>query len=363
MLKHIDLPFSAYIVVGLVIGICFFNFKAGLVLSISTILVALIYKKISPKNFNLLLISIFIGYYLHHRQINVFHDFKNKANHKKFDVTGFILDYEKVPGNLFKHKLTIQTGLFSNFHEKHCWTKQIYIYTQNFPATYVGDEIVLENLVFNFSNNSHFESFLIKNNIAGTVFTKTINFKKLPKKNRCILNTKFFLKKYKQSLLKKINQKMSCTTAAMFNSIFLGNKYYNKLEISRLKNSFQTWGTIHYLARSGLHLVIISAIWQVLCNLLQIPFILSHLIVLLFMLIFGILSWSALPFVRALIMIICYRICHFAKLQIHILHILNISCIATLLNNPIAFFFLDFQLSFLLTYGLIFFNEILSIKK
>lgn len=155
---------------------------------------------------------------------------------------------------------------------------------------------------------------------------------------------------------------MSNSTKIMFNSIFAGYKNSHQNQFNELKNEFQTWGIIHYLARSGLHLVIISTIWQVICTILQIPIIFSNLIILLFMLLFYALTWSALPFMRALIMIVCCRICHALKLQVHLLHILNISCIFTLLNNPISIFFLDFQLSFLLTYGLIFFNEISYMK-
>lgn len=361
MLKHPGSPFSTYIVVGLATGICFFNFKIGLLLFILTSLIVFIYQKISPTNFNLLLISLMSGYYLYHRQISIFHDFKNTINHKTFNVTGLVVDYEKTPGNLFKHKLTVQTTLFSNSNEKINLTKCICIYTQKFPTAYVGDEILLENLRFNFASNNHFEQFLIKNNIAATVFVTTLNFKKVACPS--ISRATTFLKKYKRSILKKINLKMNHPTAAMFNSIFLGNKSCNKLEIVKLKHTFQTWGIIHYLARSGLHLVVIGAIWQILCNVLQIPFVLSNVIISLFMIIFCLLSWSALPFLRALIMIICYRICRFWKLQIHMLHLLNLSCIITLLHNPISIFSLDFQLSFLLTYGLIFSNELLSLKK
>lgn len=151
---------------------------------------------------------------------------------------------------------------------------------------------------------------------------------------------------------------MSLPTKIMFNSIFIGHKNDHKSAFNQLKNNFQTWGIVHYLARSGLHLMIISTIWQTICTVLRIPITLSNLIILLFILLFWILTLSGLPFIRALIIIFCYRICHLLKLQVHLLHILNISCILTLVNNPISIFFLDFQLSFLLTYGLIFFNEL-----
>jgi ComEC/Rec2-related protein len=162
--------------------------------------------------------------------------------------------------------------------------------------------------------------------------------------------------------MRKINSKMTLTTKAAFNSIFLGNKLWYKKELGKIKNNFQVWGLIHYLARSGLHLVIIATIWQSVCVMIQVPIIISNVVVLFFMIIFSLLSWPALPFIRAFIMLASYKLCNFFELQTNLLHILNISCILTLLNNPTSLFFLDFQLSFSLTYGLVLFNEISRIK-
>lgn len=361
MLKDICLPFSIYLVIGVISGIYFFNFKKFyLLIILLSSLILFIYKNISIINFNLFLISILAGHCSYHKQISDFYRFKKQIDQKIFDITGKLVDYEKKPENFFKHKLTVQVELFSSQTEKLAVSKNIYIYTQKFPAVYVGEKIILENLRFNFPANKHFEQFLIKNNVAATVFIPTLNFKKIasPKNNLVT-----FLKKYKCNLLKKINLKMNSATKTMFNSIFLGKKTHNKTQFTALRDNFQAWGIIHYLARSGLHLVIIGAIWQFFCNALRLSFISSNIIILLLMLIFYLLSWQALPFIRALIMIVCYRICRFYQLQIHVLHILNLSCIIILLSNPIALFFLDFQLSFVLTYGLVFLNELSHLKR
>lgn len=365
MLKSFYLPFSTYIILGLATGIFLANFKLLLIILVLIIFVLLINKKVTKNQAYLLTASILLGHYLYHRQINIYHEFKNKINHKIFDVTGFVTSYEYTPGNLFRHKLTLKTNIFSNATEKFSRTKYLYLYAQKFPVAYIGDEILLNNLKFNFTTNQHFEHFLIKNNIAATVFTPNLNFKKKSNypNNASIFDISNLLKKYKHNVLKKINLKMSSQTTTMFNSIFLGHKLCNKWQFNKLKQNFQTWGIVHYLARSGLHVVIISTIWQILCNLCQIPFALSNIFILLCMLLFCLLSWSALPFWRALIMITCYRICHFWHLPVHTLHILNTSCIVIILNNPISIFFLDFQLSFLLTYGLVFLNEISYMKK
>ncbi len=355
MPKFINLPFSIYIVLGLVVGTCTTNlfFLSAALLFITGIFI----KKQWPiKIFNTLLFSVILASYLARLQVNSFNDLKSQLNQKTFNITGTVIEYEKIEDSFFKHKIIIQASLLENQTQKIATNKSFAIYTQKFPRMYLGEQVVLQNLKFNFSNDLLFENYLIKNKLAASVFTNSLDFKILKD------SPVFLLNKYKLSLLKKINSKMNDATKIMFNSIFAGYKNNHRSGTNRLKSDFQTWGIIHYLARSGLHLVIISTIWQTLCTVLKVPIALSNLVILLFMLLFYALTWSAIPFMRALIMIVCYRICNLLKLQVHLLHILNISCIFSLLNNPISIFFLDFQLSFLLTYGLIFFNEISYMK-
>ena len=357
MLKRIHLPLSIYFVAGLVVGINLINFTPiKLCYFFLFITLVFIKKQWLLKIFNIVLFSIILGYGLANMQVNQFNDFKSQINHQTFSITGTVINYDKIEDSIFKHRLIIKTSLFSNHNQQLTASKKIAIYTKIFPKVFLGEEIIVNNLKFNFSNDQYFQDYLIKNQLAATAFVANLDFKVL----KVISN--FLLAKYKQAILKKINFKMNDSTKIMFNSIFAGYKNNHKNELNQLKNNFQTWGIIHYLARSGLHLVIISTIWQTICTILQIPIMFSNLIILLFMLIFYTLTWSALPFMRALIMIICCRVCQALGLQIHLLHILNISCILTLLNNPISIFFLDFQLSFLLTYGLIFFNEISYMK-
>lgn len=365
MLKSIYLPFSFYIVVGFLFGIYLYSTKILLIALIMCVFIFCYLEKFSIRNSSLLIISIFVGNYCYNKQISSFQNFKNQINHHNFDVTGCVIDYTKNSNNLFKHRLTIQAETFSNQIKSFKITKHLYLYTQKSPAVYIGDEILIKDLKFNLTDNGCFDNFLIKNNIAATIFTFKLNFKKKSNSTNTfsILKIKNLLKKYKNHLLKKINLKMNKQTATIFNSVFLGYKINHSFEIKKLKQSFQTWGTVHYLARSGLHLVIISTIWQTISNLFKIPFIFSNILMLFNMLIFYLLSWSAIPFWRALIVIMCNRIYQLWHLPIHPIHILNISCILMILKNPISIFFLDFQLSFLLTYGLVFLSELSYMKK
>jgi len=357
MLQSIYLPHSTYLALGLVLGILFINYKLILISLILLSIGALKFKKITTVVLNFFLVGIFLGWALYKWQISNFEKFKQQINHQTFNVTGTVVDYEKNDLNRFKYKLTIRTTKFQNNNKTIHINKFLTIYTQKFPPIYVGEKVLLKSLNFNFATkNFYFENFLIKNQICATVFVPVLDFEKNKK------HKTFSLERYKRNILKKINFKMDNPTKIMFNSIFLGNKNHDRIMLNKIRNKFQTWGIVHYLARSGLHLVIINIIWQNLCNILQFPSITCNIMILLLMLAFAILSWTALPFLRALIMIIGYQICHLGLLQIHLLHILNISCILMLIYNPISIFFLDFQLSFLLTYGLVFLNELSYMK-
>lgn len=358
MLKRIHLPLSTHSAAGLFFGICaiYINFilLCCCLLLITTVFIK---RQWSLKIFSTLLLSIVIGNYLHQQQINEFHDFKSKVNLNSFNVAGTVVDYNRIDNSAFKYRLIFCTDLFENQNKKINANKLIAVYTKKLASINIGEQIILKDLNFNFSGETNFENYLIKNQLTASVFTSELSFEKTK------LAPAWSFAKYRQMLLKKINYTMSDRTKIMFNSIFLGYKPENKNETLELKNKFQFWGIIHYLARSGLHLAIISTMWQTICTVLTIPILYSNLITLFFVLLFYLLTWSALPFIRALVLIACYRVCHFLEIQVHLLHLLNLSCIAILIYNPIALFFLDFQLSFILTYGLVFLNEITHAQK
>jgi competence protein ComEC len=359
MLNKINTPPSTYIVIGLIAGICGANLNLNVFILLLIFTAALFFQRQwSTTILSALLLSIITGYGLCLNQLNNFDNFKNQINNQTFNLTGTVTDYEKNENNLFKHRLTIKAKLLKSATRQIDCNQTIVIYTQKYPKAYVGELVLFKNIKFKLpSQTSGFHNYLIKNNIMATVFTPTLEFEKMPDNCHTIS-----ISKYKRQILKQINLKMHANTKVMFNSIFLGYKSEHKKTLNKLKAEFQTWGIVHYLARSGLHLVIISIIWQTVCNLARIPIALSNTLIVLLILLFYLLTWSALPFMRATIMIVGYRLCHLWKLQVHLWHILNLSCALMIITNPISIFFLDFQLSFILTYGLIFFNEISYMK-
>lgn len=352
------LPPSTLVVIGLISGICLAH--TGLFLAITSVLVAIstLYGKPTVKFTATLSLSMIIGIAIYQNQVFRFQAIQKQLGAHKVNLVGTVIDYTRVENNLFKHRLTIKTDLISNqFQQPSKQDFTLYIYTKKFPRAYLGDLILIKNLVLRPNSDQQFQFFLIKNQINASTFIPNLDFKKIYNPNQPTFA------KYKRYLLKTINNKMSAQTKVMFNSIFLGNKLQDKNQINHIKHNFQTWGIVHYLARSGLHLVIISTIWQTVCRTIWLPLIASNLIILLFIAIFSLLSWTALPFMRALIVIVIYRICQLCHLQLNLIHALNISCIILIFANPISLFGLDFQLSFFLTYGLVLFSQILRAHK
>ncbi len=67
-------------------------------------------------------------------------------------------------------------------------------------------------------------------------------------------------------------------------------------------------------------------------------------------------------YARALYTFILYKICILHKRPSHLVYLLSLVCFFVLLDNPMQLFFLDFQLSFTLTFALAWFNQISSRK-
>ena len=111
------------------------------------------------------------------------------------------------------------------------------------------------------------------------------------------------------------------------------------------KDYFKQWGISHYLARSGLHVVIFVMIWQTLLALLPLPLRTKNLFLILLIICYALLSWSSVSFERALLMFLLYRIACLLGYASHYIHVITLTTLRTY-PQSIASLFFDFQLSF-----------------
>ena len=143
-----------------------------------------------------------------------------------------------------------------------------------------------------------------------------------------------------------------------FSSLFLGNRSYVKNMMETIDEQFKQWGIYHLLARSGMHLALFIFMWQMIFRFIPLPFILKQGLMLLLCFLYGIFSWTSAPFLRSLALFALNKMCLLTKNPYHLLHYLTLTCLCFLLSCPLYLFFLDFQLSFGLTFALAWLNQL-----
>lgn len=223
----------------------------------------------------------------------------------------------------------------------------IRIYVAIAPDLEVGDRVKIDNIPIKKPNNDNFWRYLIKEGTLTTIFTKKLECSLLYRPTYSVRRW-FFT--YKNNLLSSFQSQLSPATFHLFASLFLGVK--NKKALETVNRQFKYWGILHYLARSGLHLAVVIAIYEAALRFIPLPFIAQHLLLLLLGILYYLLSWSSISFIRAFIMFLYYKLSALAQIPTHFLHILLATCYIILLTNPMHLFFLDFQLSFCLTFAL-----------
>jgi len=224
----------------------------------------------------------------------------------------------------------------------------------------VDDTIQIYNLTLKKSGNEAFNTFLQKERVAGSACLQELSYAHISHPYFSLMRTIAHIKK---RTLSQLANKLSRPTCALFSAMFLGNTHTTTKEYRAIKNNFLVWGITHYLARSGLHLIIFLLIWSTLCNFLQISYIYKQFLLIMISSLYFILSWPTISFIRAFLLLLLYKACSIAKVPNNLLHLLSLITLFTLWNNPIQLFFLDFQLSFGLTGALSWLNLVERAQK
>ncbi len=235
----------------------------------------------------------------------------------------------------------------------------IYAYTQQKNYCWVDDTIICGPIDIKGIEENNFASYLQKEGIGGSIFCEELPYKKLERPAYSLRNWLFWQRELIQI---KLFKKMSPKTFSLFSSLLMGNKNAVASKLDSYKNDFKSWGISHYLARSGLHLIIFVLIWNFLFNFLPLSFRFKHFLIFLLTLIYATFSWSSISFIRAIGAYFLYKIGTLLLYQTHPLHILSILCSALLIYNPLNLFALDFQLSFLLSFCLLWIAHLMHQK-
>ncbi len=308
----------------------------------------------------IILLSFLTGSLLYIRQIHNHKQFFQSIHNKTSDCIGTVIDIKKTK-NQKLFAIILKINRLRKIKEK-IWVpsdKTIIIYTLKINNLEVADTINLPNITFKQSNNQSFNTYLIKEHIAATVFISNFNYKLI---YRPSISFSRWIYHQKQRITHALKEKLSLHTFSFFSSLFLGNRT-NGQDNNRIEDYFRQWGIMHFLARSGLHLAIFILIWKALLCCVPLPFIMKQAVLLSLSIIYFILTWPSTSFIRAFATFLLYKLCIFTKKPFHFLHALNLVCLSFLICNPMQLFFLDFQLTFTLTAALSWFNQLQHIIK
>lgn len=233
--------------------------------------------------------------------------------------------------------------------------KKIAIYTTKNNNICVGDTLHIPRLTIKTPQEESIKPYFMREEIIATAFLN--NNHHISITARPSLSIRRWLHTKKHDLYQRLQTKIRSPLFSLFTLLFLGFKQSN-FHTEQHKEYFKYWGLSHFLARSGLHLVLFIMIWRFLLQCIPCWFLLKQIFFITISSIYFLLTWPTLSFERAFFTFLLYCLWIVCNQQINGLHILSVVTLLIIITNPIIIFFLDFQLSFGLTFALLWFNQI-----
>lgn len=282
--------------------------------------------------------------------------------HTALTLTITLEDIQETHDRRFKYRLTAQINNACDGQLKIIKlliNKQLIIYINKPTFLDVGDTITFESPALKKPSCSSLLHYLTRENIVGYIFPSDFKYTVIKRPH---FSMKRWVYHKKQEVLHRAHENMSPSTYMFFSSLFLGNRAFEKTKYQEIKRQFQLWGISHYLARSGLHLVVVISSWNNMLRYLPLSLEIKYLIMGILVCIYTFFSWFSISFYRAVLFFLCTLILRLFKHRINALNITTLVTLFVLFNNPVLLFFLDFQLSFGITFLLALFNHCMEIK-
>lgn len=318
-----------------------------LILTLNIFLFLFFYKNFSVK-IPILFILFFIAGGLRYHQVNnrYITVIKNFSNNKSLSFIGYVDDIEYTSKETNKKYKTV---ILLKIQEPINTGSYIKLYCSDKINLKIGSIIELNNIVIKPNNIDQ----VAKDQIAGICFIYKFREKLVREPAFWDFGAKF--KNLRNNLRTRIKNKLNIQSYSLFELIFLG-KQENSTNNFILKNKFKYWGILHYLARSGLHVILILSLLKLVSRFIPINFFIKQFFITIIIIFYSLLTWPSISFNRAYNTFLAYQLFKILKIPVYINHIFGLIILATILHNPFCLFFLDFQLSFGLTLALLLFN-------
>lgn len=269
-------------------------------------------------------------------------------------IHGIIQDVREERGNkiITLGEITIET---QNVTRAPFWFTRAIVTTSAFAQTPIGGIMHLSNMYIKPPAET-LRPYHLKEHLLGFFF---------PKKESLLVsdageNSQSWIEKQKARLNRSIIDVFSLATRNMVKSIFIGQ---SQALTSETRSLFEQWGISHYLARSGLHLVLLATLIIFLLQACHLPIFITRGVALVLSVLYHLVTTPSTSFLRAFMMNMSIGAALFLGTTPTVLHLFSVVTLATILTNPFTIFNLDFQLSFGISGALIFmFNVIRKIE-
>lgn len=342
--------------IALMLGVCASFFGYGLIplflLSLFGIALLLIKNDLANKHLLILVPLAFFGGALRYRQQqNHFNEFQLIFAGNTCSLYGTVKKIEKTDNSHFKRQIIITLSRITTTTKTDDYPYVIHLYTNNESELRLDDSIELDNIKIKKNSNAPFSRYLMKEKAVATIFEPTLTY---TISYRPAYSFMRLTSEYTTQIYNSLKKKFSEQTFILFSSLFLGKQQKQHPTARVVKEECLQWGISHYLARSGLHLVICIMLWQLLFSFIPCAFWIKNSLLIGIITIYTLFSWSSISFYRALWIFIFAKWGSLSYLPLQGLHSIALISLCTILYNPAQLFFLDFQLSFLLTFALIF---------
>jgi ComEC/Rec2-related protein len=287
------------------------------------------------------------------------HQLHAALKHKPLEITGILEDKEHRPASRYPEITTIRIASIATPEKtiNDCRGSAKIFFKQPIAAA-SGDKIIIRH-VFAARARDSAQNHALKEGLVLTAFVSHQNYTIVTNHQTTFLTAlRCFCIQMRQSLMNKLHKKMNPENFSLFPSLFMGAPVDNSDEMTQMRKGFNHWGIAHYLARSGLHVLIMLLTWQCFMRLIPIRLGFKNMFLLIILLLCSALSWSSISFTRALLSYSLAR-CFFASgLQTHAIQLILLTILLVLAHNPFHLFFLNFQLSFALAFALAWISEV-----
>lgn len=230
----------------------------------------------------------------------------------------------------------------------------------NYKTLKIGDELILKgnfDIPFESKNPSQFSyrDYLKTKKVFTVFYVKSENYNKIGISPNCKWSFLRQINDIRDGIIYKHSKYLGKHKLELLGGVVFGDDAINPT--FELQQSFLHSGLTHLLAASGLNVGLIFAVCFFIFQLLNLPYKLNIILNMGLILLYLCMTGFPVPVVRAAIMIEFVLFGKLINREARSINLISLAAFLMLIKNPLLIKDISFQLSFLVTFGLILSSE------